>query len=219
MAVAISRYASSLTFGTINKTQLKLEELQDKQDSLERSFNFFKSSEHDLSDAEVLLHLKSIQIQLNEVERDLSECKALSPMRYSNQEDLTDELIVLNNWMLNQFQLSKSMSAEAQEVLALTIQEQFKALSIDEILYVYKNAISGKYGTVFNRIDTAVICSWIRTYAIEKQELMQARQLSKYANTSTPTRYIVADAESIRSSEKLAQFKDKYFGTKSKKKN
>ena len=61
---------------------------------------------------------------------------------------------------------------------ASIIMSEFWMLRPEEILYVFKQAITGKYGTGFNRLDSMTICSWLREY-YEGERLSHVHQKNK----------------------------------------
>lgn len=75
------------------------------------------------------------------------------------------------------------MSAVQVARLADLIIEKYFFLKIDDFKLCFDEVISGKYGTVYDRIDVNVVLTWISTYLNER--LNVAEQLSSQEHDKT----------------------------------
>ena len=60
------------------------------------------------------------------------------------------------------------------------IVEKYFQLSIEDLELCFKNALMGKYGKVYDRLDTPIICEWLTVYKEERMEFAEKKQLSTH---------------------------------------
>lgn len=85
-------------------------------------------------------------------------------LRKNNRTELEFALLIMLENVSLQFNVKEEFDDEQIEDCYMTIIAEFGQLSPEELLYVFKKAKSGTYGPVYNRLDTATVCRWIREY-------------------------------------------------------
>jgi len=112
-----------------------------------------------------------------------------------DDEEVAKDVMELILWVTEQLNINKNMSAEQVASCAHMIIEEFPSLYLEELALILKNALAGKYGEIYDRIDTNIMLKWIRAYQKEKSELGKERNESQHASTKP-------DAQEDRNSRK-----------------
>lgn len=63
------------------------------------------------------------------------------------------------------------MTAEQMALCSKLICKEYHFLNPNEIKYVFNNAIMGKYGKVYDRLDTPLIMEWFTNYIDERMDI------------------------------------------------
>ena len=77
-------------------------------------------------------------------------------------------LVVILSDLVMSFNVGKTMNQNQIVDLVNFIQQDYYFLKPSELKYCFDNAKKGKYGQLFDRIDSAIICQWIETYLDER---------------------------------------------------
>lgn len=85
-------------------------------------------------------------------------------LRANHRTELEFSLLIMLENLSMQFNVKEDFDDEQIEDCYMTIIAEFGQISPEELLYVFKKAKSGTYGPVYNRLDTATVCQWIRMY-------------------------------------------------------
>lgn len=105
-------------------------------------------------------------------------------LRANHRVELEFILLVMLENLSNDFNVKEEMDDQQIEDCYQTIISEFSQISPEELLYVFKKAKSGFYGPVYNRLDTATICQWIREYMNgERLTYFQQTRIEKKAET------------------------------------
>lgn len=104
-------------------------------------------------------------VQRNMVMADGAEQpNRIAYLRANERAQLEFTLLVMLENLASDFNVKDNFTADQVEDCYMTIISEFHIISPEEILYVFRRAKSGTYGPVYNRLDTATICGWIREY-------------------------------------------------------
>lgn len=77
------------------------------------------------------------------------------------------------------FNIGKTMNQSQVGHAVRAIQEDYFYLKPTELKYCFENAKRGRYGTLYDRIDLAVICEWIEMYLVERTNEVIMRNENK----------------------------------------
>ena len=69
------------------------------------------------------------------------------------------------------FSVTNGMTADSYRLASELILEEYPNLKCNEIQLIIKNAIKGKYGESYNRVDVAVVMNWVKQYYEEREQL------------------------------------------------
>lgn len=127
-------------------------------------------------------------------------------------DDAAEALANLIAYACNQFNVGKNMSDVQTAILANDLLKTYWYWRFDEFTYVLGQAIRGKFGPVYDRIDAPTVNEWCEKYAADREGLLtlEAEQQAKAyklaeinrapADTTTP------EGQALR--EQLAQLSD-----------
>lgn len=137
-------------------------------DSLLRSRLFFEKH-YSKEDKELMI--AKIDEQIANQSALLATTPKLETMGelYRNDEALTEKgLMILINDLRLFFQVDKMISTEGIISLCPLIIFEYASLSLEEIAVCFAQAKKGYYKELYNRLDGAIILSWIKQYNAEK---------------------------------------------------
>lgn len=83
-------------------------------------------------------------------------------------------LVLILNDMLNFFNAGNDMNDTQVATTVDFILEEYPYMKTDDITLCFRNAMKGKYGNLYNRIDGQVIMGWLRAYNSERCMAAQA---------------------------------------------
>lgn len=114
-------------------------------------------------------------------------------------------------YKLDRFLNLKNPMSEDQIVFtAQTLSKDFYFLTISEVILVFKNAKSGVYGPLYERLDSTTIGSWFRSYSEERLKDSELETYNKHLSTKTAPNW------DKRKQDQLVQDKIKEIKTKFK---
>lgn len=122
----------------------------------------------------------------SELSNSLKALPQLPPLRaLAEQDELStiDELQLLIIWLLENLNISNTLSAEQIENIAVLILEEYGGMRLEDIALVMRSAIKGAYGTIYNRLDAAIILDWLNKHQLELQERRAQAQLNNHLRT------------------------------------
>ena len=86
--------------------------------------------------------------------------------------------IILLNKMVN---VGNKMQAFQVKYTAKLIMNENPLLTIADIKYVFDRAVSGHYGELYNRLDSAVMCRWFRQHWDERLDAAGAESETRHS--------------------------------------
>lgn len=156
--------------------------LVSRLDSLKRSAIFFLDEYRKHDRAASLMHILA---EIAETENRV----AVVPKAYSigqlckkNPEKLDDNIVLILNDLRLFFQVDNMISTDGLYSLCGIITSEYKNLTLEEIAMCMNNAKLGNYGKLYNRLDGAIILSWLKQYVTEKQLRIDDRNYMAEAN-------------------------------------
>lgn len=81
-------------------------------------------------------------------------------------------LVVVVSDLVQSFNVGKNMDAKQIAFLVQSILKDFYYLKLDELKLCFENIKKGKYGKVFDRLDTATIYDFINAFLDERMECL-----------------------------------------------
>lgn len=121
---------------------------------------------------------------------------------------ITDDIILLLCWMQDQVNVSAGLNEAQMEQAALSLIHNYGPLRLEDLAIIMRNAVAGKYGDVFNRIDVIVVNRWAREYWMELNETRFERAYARHASSKEdPT----ATRGSQEAEEAFQAFRAKYY--------
>lgn len=132
--------------------------------------------------------------------------------------------------------VGKNLEPHQLDALAKKIYAKYYYLSFDEIMYVFDQGTTGKYGKLYDRIDEEVIFSWLEKYDTDeriqiankknsdemevlKQEKIEEDLLIAKHLVSFSTELIKEVEQKKKKEEDYKLYRDKYFTSKPKEDN
>jgi hypothetical protein len=112
--------------------------------------------------------------QANQKVADLTEqlhaldCKTLSELRVLDEVNLIADLSLLLIDLIEYFDVATNMNGDRLKTLASLIAAEMGGLLLEDIALCFKNSKVALYGPVYNRLDGAVIMSWLQAYKKDK---------------------------------------------------
>ena len=90
-------------------------------------------------------------------------------------------LIQIND-MLN---LTNKMSGAQIDITARLIFNENPMLTIADIKVVFDRAVSGSFGEIYNRLDSAIVCKWFRDYWDERLNTAADHSIEQHRSRMT----------------------------------
>lgn len=124
----------------------------------------------------------------------------LSIVRIAKQEGenkVTAFLTYVVADLIKSFNLGKTMDESQIEFLVETIRTDYYYLKLPELKLCFNNCKKGMYGTIYDRIDTSVVVSWIEMFLKERFnaiEKIRKQESDNHKRTLTDFHPSVVDA-------------------------
>lgn len=123
-------------------------------------------------------------------------------------EDLTVQSVgELICWLIENLNVSNSMTANQIETAAHMIIEQCGHLRIEDIAIVMREALQGRYGTLYNRLDVSMILEWLEKYSSDLQQQRHQKQMDKYMNNKESRHEVQRTSDADIASERAVHIK------------
>lgn len=108
------------------------------------------------------------------LQRGLTPAKALaspqvSVLHHSDPGGLASALANLLTFTAQQFNVVRNLTDGQIELLAADLPSRYWHWRIEEFVYVCREAVAGKWGKVFDRLDPPTVHEWCAAYAAEEQ--------------------------------------------------
>ncbi len=88
-------------------------------------------------------------------------------------------LTFISTDLIESFNVGKTMNQMQVIFVVNAIKSDYYFLKIEELKYCFEQAKKGRYGTMFDRIDAAVIFGWIDKYLEERTEMAYIDNIEK----------------------------------------
>ena len=106
---------------------------------------------------------------------------ALSRLRKERGEATARSVLVLiMNDMLDFFNAGNDMNDTQVALTVDLILEEYPYMQADDITLCFRNAMKGKYGKLYNRIDGQIIMGWLREYNTERCTLASEQSYNEH---------------------------------------
>lgn len=122
----------------------------------------------------------------SEVSNSLQALPQLPPLRAmanENELEVIEEIQLLLIWLVENLNISNTLTAEQLENIASLILHEYGAMRLEDVAMVMRGAIKGSYGVIYNRLDAAIILDWFRQHAELLQDIRHRRQMDIYMST------------------------------------
>lgn len=157
----------------------QLHELQSDLVYLDKSLQFFKE--------EYIGERRSMFISSVQASRDtvcqaidkLGSIHTIAELMARDEESLIDDLEYLLLDTIKYIDVPRAGILEYTRELAMEIALDHKGFAIEDVMLCLQRAKDGYYGEIYARLDGQVVKRWLRQYAIEKQEQIVARNVSR----------------------------------------
>lgn len=77
-------------------------------------------------------------------------------------------VVLLLTEVVSFFNASNTMNDSQVAITTDLIIEEYPYLKVDDLKLVFRNAMKGRYGDIYNRLDGSVIMGWLRQYNRER---------------------------------------------------
>ncbi len=83
-----------------------------------------------------------------------------------NEQDCTDALLLIIVWLGEQLNVP-GMNEAQMRTMAVDILGAYGSFRLEDVLICFRTALRGGYGTIYNRLDMAVLHEWLGKYRAE----------------------------------------------------
>lgn len=98
---------------------------------------------------------------------------SLAKIRKEQGEIILDAALdILVADLIESFNIGKTMNELQLRFTIEAIKSDYYYLKLDEFKFIFSQAKKGRYGTMYDRIDCAVICEWIEKYMAERDAML-----------------------------------------------
>lgn len=106
--------------------------------------------------------------------RESAQVSALTKLDRATANDAAEALANLLSFTANLFNIGKNMNDVQVGLLADDMLERYWSWRFDEFAYVLKEAVGGRWGTTYDRIDAATVHGWCQKYEAQRTEQLEA---------------------------------------------
>lgn len=167
--------AGMLTAGTVALINpVKLEQarktamlLESELEETRRNYKWWKALFADKDKQQTILD--DLHRKGEALKKKLAEIPVYLTLRQMEKKDaqtLTADMVLLMVWLGEQLNVDGMTEAQMLDASVLIVQKYGK-LRLEDIALCFRNAVTGKYGKVYNRIDLMIICEWLDKYTAE----------------------------------------------------
>lgn len=108
------------------------------------------------------------------VARQSAQVSALTKTAPELAQDAAEALGNLLTFAAGQFNVGKNLTDVQLALLASDMLERYWHWRFDEFAFVLKEAVGGRYGTTYDRIDAPTVHGWCAKYETERTALLEA---------------------------------------------
>lgn len=147
----------------------------DNLDTLNRSKKFFEK-EYKGDDKDTMIAKIDAEIGVAITLLDQTpEVLTLGELSRTDEDGLYFALKMLINDLRLFFQVANMISTEGIENLCPLLVYEYPNLSLEEVTVCFAQAKKGYYKELYNRLDGAIILSWLKQYNAEKLDRLKER--------------------------------------------
>lgn len=106
--------------------------------------------------------------------RQSAQVSALTKTDPELADDAAEALANLLTFAAGQFNVGKNLNDVQLALLAADMLERYWHWRFDEFAYVLREAVGGRYGTTYDRIDAPTVHGWCARYEAARGELIEA---------------------------------------------
>ncbi len=121
--------------------------------------------------------------ELSNFLKALPQLPQLRALAEEDEQGVVDELQLLIIWLLDNLNISNSLTTNQIEGIAVLILEEYGAMRLEDVALVMRNAIKGAYGVIYNRLDAAIVLDWLNKHNANLQECRAQVQLNNHLRT------------------------------------
>ncbi|HMN89785.1 MAG TPA: hypothetical protein PKD70_11200 [Saprospiraceae bacterium] len=166
----------------------KLEQQQEQRNRLENEIEYWRHRYRkemrkplgQRSDLDFIIRKGS---ELSNFLKALPQLPQLRALAEEDEQGVVDELQLLIIWLLDNLNISNSLTTNQIEGIAVLILEEYGAMRLEDVALVMRNAIKGAYGVIYNRLDAAIVLDWLNKHNANLQECRAQVQLNNHLRT------------------------------------
>lgn len=154
-------------------------------ESLRNSYRYFKKTKGIKDRIKHMATLRKMGVELSKQLADVPVYPTLFELRKENEDEM-DRILCLQILALVDYHTTTEIMSKAmvQEV-ATRIAYQFGGLTLEDVALCFHQVKNGLMGKVYNRVDAAVIMSWLHKYLKDVQEIGQERNARLHNQSKT----------------------------------
>ena len=176
------KYSVELTKTDIDIELASKTELKEDLERLRSEWKWLKSQDETKGDKEQMLQeieqkAQTIKDQLAEIPNYLS----IAEMDKEEPDRLRARVLVMVNNLANFLNIGKNIHEMQLQEIVETLCQEAKGLVLEDLLKMLHLAKTGYYGDIYDRLDGALILSWLRKYKEERRQRIMARNQSQKA--------------------------------------
>jgi hypothetical protein len=80
------------------------------------------------------------------------------------------------------FSVSEPMEEIQIAITSDLILEDFYYMQLDDLVVCFRNAIKGRYGKIYNRIDPSIVIAWLKQYANDRANIADDISYKEHKN-------------------------------------
>lgn len=127
-------------------------------------------------------------------------------LRQAYREDpvrTTDDIVLLLCWLHEQINISMGMNEVQMDQCALSLIHYYGYLRLEDIAIIMRNALAGKYGDTYHRLDVIVVNGWALKYWADLSEQRVERAYAKHASSKEDPTALRGSAEAEEAFQKF----------------
>lgn len=137
------------------------------------------------------------------LQRGLTPAKAqqspqLSRLRREAPGDLAEALGNLLTFTAQQFNVVRNLTDMQVMLLVGDLTERYWRWKLDEFAYVFREAVAGRWGKVYDRLDPPTVQEWCAAYDAERQEQIAVQAESEAAKLKAAEKDTAAPSDMAR---------------------
>lgn len=128
------------------------------------------------------------------------------------RQDCGEEFVVnyLASWIItlnDMLNLGNSMKDAQVEYAAKMILDENPLLTVADIKFIFDSAVTGKYGLLYNRLDTQIVCTWFRKHWEERLDCAENESIMAHQRITQAGDY---ERSSTRATQRFREARKKW---------